>query len=761
MANPKRLIIPTVKRLSPIKNRLEFNQVMRFNHLLDAQPHRLSGQVKRAAVLLAALLLLTACGTFPLGKGEVPSANSSVLVEAGAAPQAVKPVEPAVARPDIDQSEDAGESPKSESAIYPGTDRFVKTPTKRKSQQPSEQGDVTLNFENTDLREVVNIILGDLLKVNYLIDPAVRGGVSMQTGRPLSRELLLPTLETLLRMNGATLVIDDAGLHHIVPQAKAARGMVTPQLTGAVAALPRGYSIQVVPLRYIAVAEMAKILEPIATQGSIIRVDPRRNLLLLAGDSRELSYLLETIETFDVDWLAGLSVGFLALKYTEIADVMGDLNSILEGETGAMLDGLVKILPVASANGLLVVTPRAHYLKEVEKWVARLDQLSAQNGTDQRLYVYRVRNGDAENLAELLNELLKADNKKQTKAASIAPGLTAKQAATANAGAKADANPLVRPAASSSDGGPSGFSQLAGDVRIVADTEKNSLLIMATAKDYATLESLLKSLDIVPLQVHVEATIVEVTLTGDLKYGLQWFFKTHHGSKRGIGSLDGSLDSATSSGLGTFFPGFNWSIIDSADKVRAVLSVFAGDTSVNVLSAPSVMVLDNHEATIQVGDQVPVATQQQQSTDVTSTVINSIQYRDTGVMLTVKPRVNPGGLVTMEINQEVSSVSKTDSSNLDSPTIQTRKISSTVAINGGESIVLGGLIRDEGSNGQSGIPGLYKLPVIGALFGETTNTSRRTELVVVLTPSVIENSRDARKITQDFRDRMQGLRDAF
>ena len=735
---------------------------MRFNHLLDAQPHRLSGQVKRAAVLLAALLLLTACGTFPLGKGkgEVRPANSSVPVEAAPAPQAVESVEPAIARPDIDQGGGVGESPKNENAIYPGTDQFVKTPTKRKPLQLSEHGDVTLNFENTDLREVVNIILGDLLKVNYLIDPAVRGGVSMQTGRPLSRELLLPTLETLLRMNGATLVIDDAGLHHVVPQAKAARGMLTPQLTGAVAALPRGYSIQVVPLRYIAVAEMAKILEPIATQGNIIRVDPRRNLLLLAGDSRELSYLLETIETFDVDWLAGLSVGFLALKYTEIADVMGDLNSILEGETGAMLDGLVKILPVASANGILVVTPRAHYLKEVEKWVTRLDQLSAQNGTDQRLYVYRVRNGDAENLAELLNELLKADNKKQTKTASIAPGLTAKQATTAKAGTKADANPLVRPAASS-DAGPSGFSQLAGDVRIVADTEKNSLLIMATARDYTTLESLLKSLDIVPLQVHVEATIVEVTLTGDLKYGLQWFFKTNHGSKRGIGSLDGSLDSATSSGLGTFFPGFNWSIIDSADQVRAVLSAFAGDTSVNVLSAPSVMVLDNHEATIQVGDQVPVATQQQQSTDVTSTVINSIQYRDTGVMLTVKPRVNPGGLVTMEINQEVSSVSKTDSSNLDSPTIQTRNISSTVAVNGGESIVLGGLIRDEGSSGQSGIPGLYKLPVIGALFGETTNTSRRTELVVVLTPSVIENSRDAREITQDFRDRMQGLRDAF
>jgi general secretion pathway protein D len=508
---------------------------------------------------------------------------------------------------------------------------------------------------------------------------------------------------------------------------------------------------------------MAKILEPMAAQGNIIRADFRRNLLLLAGDNQELGNLLETINTFDVDWVAGLSVGFIALKYTDVENILTDLSAILEGETGSILDGLVKVVPISSANGLLVVTPRENYLKEVEKWVTRLDQLSAEDGTDVRLYVYRVKNGDAEKLADLLNELLKKDGKKETKSASVAPGLLAKTVETANQATdeKAKAASSTRTSGGAVRSGLSGVSQLDSELRIVADTEKNSLLILATARDYQKLEDVLINLDIVPLQVHVEATIVEVTLSGDLQYGLQWFFKTSHGSKHGIGGLDGSLDSSSASGLGTFFPGFNWSIIDSADKVRAVLSAFAGDTTVNVLSAPSVMVLDNHEATIQVGDQVPVATQQQQNTDTTSSVINSIQYRDTGVMLSVKPRVNPGGLVTMEIKQEVSTVSKTDSSNLDSPTIQTRNISSTVAIDSGQSVVLGGLIRDENSNGQSGVPGLYKLPIIGALFGETNNTARRTELVVILTPSVITNNADAQKITEDFRNKMQGLRNAF
>lgn len=757
-----------MKQPSPVQNRMGSNNLMRFNYLANAHLHRsgiardesnrLSGSGKRILLLLS-ILLLSACSSLPGSGDTVPPVAKAISVMSGDSDVLPdKEAKSGVATSGAETVQGIDESRQSENAVYPGNGIFVKAQSRPDPNKQLEAGDVTLNFENTDLREVVNIILGDLLKVNYIIDPGVRGGVSMQTGRPLSRTLLVPTLETLLRMNGATLVIDGQGMHHVVPQAKASRGLMTPQLTDATMALPRGYSIQVAPLKYIAVGEMAKILEPIASKENIIRVDPRRNLLLLAGDSQELTYLLETIDTFDVDWLAGLSVGFFALKYTETTDVVDDLNSLLEGETGGLLDGLIKIVPVTSANGLLVISPRAHYLKEVEKWIGRLDQLSAQNGTEERLYVYRVQNGDAEKLAELLNDLLKSDSKKDTKKASIAPGLKAKEVNTAKDSATSTA---TRTVSASSGSGLQGVSQLASDVRIVADTEKNSLLVMATAKDYSKLESVLMSLDIVPLQVHVEATIVEVTLGGDLQYGLQWFFKTHHGSKKGIVSLDGALDSASSSGLGAFFPGFNWSIVDNADNVRAVLSAFAGDTAVNVLSAPSVMVLDNHEATIQVGDQVPVATQQQQSTDANSTVINSIQYRDTGVLLKVKPRVNPGGLVTMEINQEVSSVSKTDTSNLDSPTIQTRKIASTVAINSGESVVLGGLMRDEGSNGRSGVPVLYKLPLIGSLFGETSNTSRRTELVVVLTPRVIENSADARRITQDFRDRMQGLRDAF
>jgi general secretion pathway protein D len=563
-----------------------------------------------------------------------------------------------------------------QTGLFPGTGRFVKPGKKGPLPQPtaSVAGDISLNFENTDIREVVKVILGDVLKVNYILDPGVRGGVTMLTGRPLSQDALLPTLETLLRMNGAAMVLaDDAYL--VVPVAKAVRGTMVPQLADAATPLPSGYSLQVVPLKYIAAAEMQKILQPLVVEGSVIRVDALRNLLVIAGNGVELSYILETVRTFDVDWLAGLSVGFFELKYSKTSDVMTDLQSILgvSGEEKGGVGDLIRVLPIEGVNGLLVVTPRPEYLKRVARWVERLDRIGGAGGAEERLYVYPVLNGDAKNLAELLNELYTTEGVEVKKSASLAPGLTPKrlESSAAEAGDRVAEGATTEVAATSTSvGRPS------SKVRIVADEANNNLLIMTTARDYQKIEGMLKKLDIVPLQVHIEATIIEILLSDELEYGIQWFFKNNlDGGYQGEGVLDGVIDDAKTSGLGTLFPGFSWSLIDSTNNIRFVLNAFAGDSRVNVLSAPSVMVLDNYEARIQVGDQVPIATQQQQSTSGVSTVVNSIEYRDTGITLTVKPKVNPGGLVTMEIVQEVSNAVETQSSSLDSPTIQTRIIS--------------------------------------------------------------------------------------
>jgi general secretion pathway protein D len=659
------------------------------------------------------------------------------------------------------------------SQIYPGTGRFVRNVKSQKQPagQPAAKGDITLNFENTDLREVVKVILGDTLKLNYILDPGVRGGVTMQTGAPIAREDLIPTLETLLRMNNATMV-DTGGQYRVVPVTKAPRGLTTPQLADAAMPLPQGYSVRIHPLRNIAAEEMNEILKPLVLQNSVIRVDKKRNLLVLAGTQRELFHMLDVINTFDVNWIKGMSVGFFSLHNSKVEDVQKDLDAILGGEGGAALGGLVRITPINSANGFLVVTPRPNYLKQVAEWISRLDTM-AESGSEEQMYVYRVRNGKSENLANLLSQLFESKGSSTTKSkqASVAPGLTAKETSSGKRisnNQKSVAKKQAKAAAKTS-GAKSVTAATSGsldsDIRIVADEDHNTLLIMATPPDYRKILAVLEELDVVPLQVNIEVTIVEVLLKDSLKYGLSWFFKgAGIGSYDTVGGLGGSNNSTDiSGGIGSLVNGFNWSLLDSTGAVRAVLTAFADDSLVNVLSAPSVMVLDNHEASIQVGDEVPTISQSQTGTGggVVGNVIQNIQYRDTGIILHVKPRVNPGGLVTMEVSQEVSTPVTTEIEEINSPTIQTRKIESTVAVQSGQTVVLGGLIRDKRAGAKGGVPGLYKIPVIGALFGESANESERVELVIVITPRVVANAQDAEDLKDDFRIRMQGLKDEF
>lgn len=642
--------------------------------------------------------------------------------------------------------------------LLPGTGRFLNTQRQRPADKKSGTGNITLNFESTDIREVVKVILGDTLKLGYILDPDVQGVATLQTGRPLGLDDLMPTLEMLLRMNGAAMIEADGG-YHIVPISNAARGNMTPQLGESNRPLPYGYSVRIVPLKYISVTEMSKILTPFSADGSIIRVDTVRNLLVLAGTGKEMKHLLDTIHLFDVDWIKGLSVGFYTLKHTKADSVIKKLNTLFGDDSEGALSGMLRVVPIDDANGLLVVTPQKEYLETARVWIERLDQIGADDGSgEQQLYVYRVQNGDASKLAELLSELFDVETTGGSRLPEVAPGLTATRL-TSKTDKDANDKPVTAAKFSNrtrSNRGDSTAGPYIPNVRIVADTERNSLLITAAPRQYAKILDAMKELDTIPLQVLVEATIMEVALEGDLKYGLQWFFRSEHGSGNAVGELNIPGTSPAS-----LFPGFNFSLLSGSGDVKAVFSALAKDSLVRVLSSPSVTVLNNHTARIQVGDQVPIATQQQQSTDGDSNLINSIQYRDTGVVLEVTPRVNPGGLVIMDVSQEVSDVATTDSSELDSPTIRTRKINSSIAVQSGEAMVLGGLIKDTDEDGSSGFPGLHDVPVIGFLFGQKAQLSRRTELVVVLIPTVIKDSSDARKVVESFRNRLEGLRGSF
>jgi general secretion pathway protein D len=643
----------------------------------------------------------------------------------------------------------------------PGTGVFVRAPVQ--ISEAAGERNITLNFENTNLREVVKVILGDLLNENYSIDPTVQGAVTLQTSDPLSRDDLIPTLELLLRMNGAALVSQN-GLYNVVPRETAVRGMVAPQLGDSGIALPRGYSVRVVPLAYIAAEEMQKILEPFTAAGNVVRVDRVRNMLILAGGGPEIARLLETVRIFDVDWLAGMSIALFTPDFVDAETLSSELQ-IVFGESGeSPLSGLIQFVTLERLDALLVITPRPQYLEKVGEWVERLDRDTG--GVGQRLFVYRVQNGKAADLATVLGEVFQSESGSAiVSPPELAPGLEAMEIASRQPSVEGgEAVPAV---AVQGEVGtapyPTPAALVAGEglaitggapIRIIADEINNALVILATSQQYKQVEAALRRLDVSPQQVLIEATIAEITLKGDLKYGMEWFFTNQLGDKQGIGQLD--LGTA---GIGAIVPGFSYQIVDKAGAVRAVLNALADDSRLNVISSPSLMVLNNQTASIDVGDEVPIVTQQQQSTVGTSSpIVNNIEYRNTGVLLSVTPRVNVGGLVTMDVEQEVSQVSTESEAGSLTPTTSKRSITTSVAVQSGQTVVLGGLIREQKSVVRSGIPGLYNLPIIGPLFGTTSDQQVRTELVVLITPRAVQDAVDAAQVTDEFRSKMESLR---
>lgn len=447
------------------------------------------------------------------------------------------------------------------------------------------------------------------------------------------------------------------------------------------------------------------------------------------------------------------------------------------------LFGLIRVFPVERLNALVVVTPRSQLLTQVETWIRRLDQPS--DALEASLFVYPVQNGSAEHLAAMLNGLFGSDGAqaKGGVAAGSAPtqfgsasggspfggasgasglgtgtagmGLGAGASASASAASGASAantmTPL-RPLNANAKASPATTtSQLEGNVRVVADDKRNALLIRAPRAEYRRIEKALRELDKAPVQVLIEASIVEVSLTGNLAYGVEWYVQNSLSNGR-----DGQagLNFNQTGGIGARQPGFSYTIVNKAGIVRATLNALAEKSQLRVLSNPSVLVLDNHNATIQIGKQQPIKS----STTVTSgnLITEAITYKDTGVMLSVTPSVNAGGLITMDIAQQV-----TDVGDIDAATGQrnflTRQIQSRVAVRSGEPIVLGGMIRENEAAGNSGVPVLGDIPVLGALFSTNTNKRERTELLVLLTPRALEDDDQLRAASAELRQRMRSM----
>lgn len=626
-------------------------------------------------------------------------------------------------------------------------------------------GDIALDFPEADVRVVAEAVLGDLLGMNYTIAPDVSGPVTVVTARPISRASLIPFLEDSFAIGGFALVLE-GGSARIERIGQAAGGGIA--RPGA-----PGFGTELVELQFVNAEQMRALIAPILP--NVVSVsDPSRNVLLLRGTSGQRASARDLLAQFDVNWLRNMSFALIVPKRTDARVIVPELERLINAPDSPTRD-LVRIIAMEKLNGILAISRQRQYLDDVSRWIEILDRQGQNN--EPRLFVYKVQNSRSRDLARTLNRAFGRGGGESD------AGVAQQQAAFADAGA-VDGAPQTAPrGASAQQSFGDGFSYGAvtappavvspgaaaaldttgeredggsgagpGGVQITSDDTNNAILVYGTPRQYAVIEDALRKLDVPPMQVMIEAAITEVSLTDDLRYGLQWNFV--EGNENIV-----LTDSTTGTNLVRDVPGFSF-LFGNAGSLTGVLNALEGKTKVNVVSAPKLMVINNQTATLQVGDQVPVLTQNSTATiDPNAPIINAVEYRDTGVILKITPRVNGSGLVLLDISQEVSDVlsSRAAASGIDSPTISTRKVSTTVAVQDGEVLALGGLIRNVQTRDKTGIPFLSQIPIIGGLFGRQVEATDKIELVILLKPRVIRTVDDARAVTEELRQKIRSL----
>ena len=627
-------------------------------------------------------------------------------------------------------------------------------------------GDVTLNFAGADIRDVVAEILGKTLKLNYVIDPDVAGPVTFEVSRPIPRDDVMPTLEAVLNSRGATMVQVN-GIIRVMLSHKDGKATAAAPVASNPGATSFGEHGEAFPLRFIGATDMQHILQKVLPPNQSVTPDDQRHLLMVQGSPSELQVARDTIRIFDIDQLAGMSVAVVPLREAKPAEVAEELKSIFLATRKEANSDSIRFMPVARMNAVMIISRSAHYMDEARAWISRLDR--ARDPNERRVYVYNLQYGKAAQIGQKLQGLLSGLDIHFTPPSN--PGGSAPDAGIGNVAGNSNGNgngevaaamkAAVRPTAAEAPpppplpvaAAPDAAADQAGGVRIEADEAHNALLISASARDYDLIRKVLEGIDVPPLQVLIEVTVAEVTLNDQLNYGVEYFIKS--------GNFQTLLTTGSSPlGVTPPAPGFSLSWVTGAFQTRAILDALSQVTETRVISTPRLLVLSNQTARLQVGDVVPIITQSATST-VTSNplILNNVTYKETGVVLEVTPRVNAGGLVTMDVAQAVSDVVPTTTSTIDSPTIRQRRLTSTISVKSGDTILLGGLIQQQGNRGSSGIPVLNELPGIGALFGTRQHNVGRTELIMMMTPHVVTNEDTARDLTARVAQEFQAVLD--
>ncbi|MBR0696460.1 type II secretion system secretin GspD [Bradyrhizobium lablabi] len=689
-------------------------------------------------------------------------------------------------------------------AMYEGSD--VETVSSERLQATANGNGFDLNFENTPVATVAKVVLGDILRVGYTIDPRVQGTVSLVSVRPVPKSDIVFVLENALRLSGIVLLRDTTG-YRLTPLGDAVGGG---SVDSAGASPEPGFGVSVVPLQYVSAQTLLKLMDSFATKAGTVRADASRNLILIQGTGAERRAAVDTVLSFDVDWMRGQSVGIFPISSGSPAPIIAELEKIVDSGENGLSQNVIKFMPIARLNAVMVVTKKPEMLRTAATWIKRLDRNDVARTT---VHVYRVKYGDARQIARVLTDMFLGGSSSSlldSADSQIAPGsetttssstdrlsLNSNTNGSNSFGSRtgtALGNGAILGAGAGLGGQPANGSQGQGgaaaldnghgsggngqpvmqDVRITPDAVNNSLLIYADQANYRTIEATLVQIDQPQLQVAIDATIAEVTLNNTLSYGVQTYLTSRNvGLKPNTGSIlntqaltgpattvDPTTGTASVAGsvtnafINRAFPGFNF-LIGSETQPSLILDALHAVTSVKVLSNPSLVVINNQTATLQVGDVVPVSTGSATVLTTNNTVVNTIDYRNTGIILRVSPRVSANGNVRLDIEQEISNVPVGSSGSL-TPTVSERRVKSQISIANGQTVLLAGLISEQQNGTRNAIPLIDQIPGLGDAFGHQANTTQRTELIIFIRPQIIRDGSDAHVIAEELRSRLRG-----
>ncbi|MGK0410346.1 MAG: general secretion pathway protein D [Shewanella psychromarinicola] len=616
---------------------------------------------------------------------------------------------------------------------------------KRDKNVNTGEGDISLQFNQTDISEVVRTIFGELLNETYIISPNVQGKITFSTAKPINKDQLIYTLETLLNWNALALIFRE-GIYHIIPIQEAIMGNITPS-TGALPQTP-SYEVQIIPLQYITASQLVELLRPFLKPNALIHTDDARRMIMLAGSPDQLRNYLNTIKIFDVNWLKGMSVGIFSLEVTDPNTMIQEINQLLNIDNSPMRQQ-IRLMPMERINSIVAVTAQPEYLQTIQQWVERLDQqVSKIKG--QNLYVYNVENVDADKLTGTLNSIFDDQsgtastqnntNRRLPPASNVTPGMD--MVRITRDGTQA----INSPSGNDNEVSLAVISQ--GDISFTAIAENNSLLIKASPTQYRTILNAIKQLDVMPLQVLIEANILEVTLSDGLSYGVEWFLNN---ATEGFTSSNNAEGNGFLS-LGT--AGLSYRIAN--DRIGAAISALKTSGKTKVLSSPTLWALNNEAASITVGTQIPVNTTSINTSGSGDTITSEVQFRDTGVILNVTPRINPGGLVFLDVSQNISTPTGGADSN-GNVSISQREISTKVAVDSGQTVLLGGLISETQVKSRQGVPLLSDIPILGHLFSSNSTDTIKTEIIVSIKPTVINSKGEFDALTEEYRRRFKHI----